>query len=119
MRMIGVVALSALALSGCAGKENIAIVPAHPIYLCVSKRDAVPGALEQFNICLPFDARRLLGLKLRVANATVRRYGYSVRRKRPLKPNEVPDAAFLRHRIDVETGAPTENSTVIRIIGQG
>ncbi|MHB8233717.1 MAG: hypothetical protein ACYDHT_03610 [Solirubrobacteraceae bacterium] len=88
--------------------------PSHPIRLCIHIRPH----RHKFS-CLPFDARRLIGLTLPAAVRLARHYGYSVRRERPLGPHEGVTEDYRTGRIDVETDAPANESTVIRIMGRG
>lgn len=65
-----------------------------------------------------FDARRLLGLSLLVAQRVAKEHGYIVRRERPLAEHESLTMDWVSNRLGVETGSLAAGSTIIRILGR-
>jgi hypothetical protein len=100
-------------LAAC-GSTTLAIDrPSRPIWVCLLSTPRREGCRDRF------DARRLLGLSLPAAQRIARRRGYSVRRVKPLGPKEAVTMDLRYGRLDIETNAPTESSTVIRFVEQG
>jgi hypothetical protein len=87
--------------------------PAHPIWECTNRYPSRQGCSARF------DARALLGLTMPRARELAKTHDYQLRRTRPLAEHEYLTLDLESNRIDVETNAPTETSTVIRIIELG
>jgi hypothetical protein len=104
----------ALSLTSC-GKSNLVAVrrPVKPIWVCVLRLGAKQGCDHRFNAAL------LVGMKLPGAQRLAGHNGYVLRRVAPLRGDEALTADERFNRLDVETDAPNEDSTIIRYADQG
>jgi hypothetical protein len=106
--------LAALALAGC-GKSSIVTVrrPLGTIRVCDNLSSSEWGCRHEF------DAGALVAMSLPDARRLAKAHGYVVRRVAPLKHGEALTGDFRKDRIDVETDAPGEDSTVVRFVEKG
>ena len=90
------------------------VASATPFYVC--RND--PRKTDR--ICVDrFNAARLVGLRLAAAERLAAQHGYVLRRAAPLRKGEYLRMDYESDRVEVETSAPNDESTIIRIIGRG
>jgi len=106
--------VAALAFASC-GKSGIVTVrrPLEAIRVCDNLRDFRMGCRHEF------DAASLVAMSLPDAKRLVKVHGYVVRRVAPLREHEALRRDFRKDRIDVETDAVGEGSTVLRFVEKG
>jgi hypothetical protein len=115
VRRVALLFVLGLPLASC-GKSDIVAVrrPVEEIRVCDdSLTRAEWGCRDEFNAGL------LIGMRLPDAKRLAAKHGYVVRRAAPLQKREALTMDFLTDRIEVETDAPSEDSTVVRFIDKG
>jgi hypothetical protein len=115
VRRLVLLLILGLLLASC-GKSDIVAVrrPVDEIRVCDDSLDHREwGCRDEFNAGL------LIGMRLSDAKRLAAAHGYVVRRAAPLQKHEALTMDFLTDRIEVETNAPNENSTVVRFIDKG
>jgi hypothetical protein len=103
-----------MSLAAC-GKSNLVAVrrPVKPIWVCTVRFERKQACDHRFNAAL------LVGMKLPGAQRVAQRDGYVVRRVAPLAEYEGLLLDYDTRRLDVETDAVSNDSTVVRFVGQG
>lgn len=106
--------LAVLAFASC-GKSSIVTVrrPLEAIRVCDNLTDSEWGCRHEF------DAASLVAMSLPDAKRLAKAHGYVVRRVAPLLEHEMLMRDFRKDRIDVETDAAREDSTVLRFVEKG
>jgi hypothetical protein len=112
-RVVIVLAMGA-GLTGC-GKTGIVTVrrPLGEIRVCDNLTNAEWGCRHEF------DVGSLVGMNLPDARDLARQHGYIIRRVAPVTTRDVLLNDFRKDRIDVETDAAREDSTVVRFVEKG